>query len=43
MGGDRNRVHLVTTDGVEDWPEMDKDAVARRLMQRVAEALATRG
>ena len=21
MGGDRNRVHLITAEGVEDWPE----------------------
>ena len=31
MGGHRNRVHLVTADGVEDWPEGSKDEVARRL------------
>ena len=29
MGGHRNRVHLVTADGVEDWPEAGKDEVAR--------------
>jgi phosphopantothenoylcysteine decarboxylase/phosphopantothenate--cysteine ligase len=40
MGGHRNRVHLVTADGVEDWPEGSKDEVARRLIARVAEALA---
>jgi phosphopantothenoylcysteine decarboxylase/phosphopantothenate--cysteine ligase len=39
MGGERNRVHLVTGDGVEDWPEASKDEVARRLIARVAEAL----
>ena len=39
MGGTRNRVHLVTADGVEDWPEASKDEVARRLMERVASAL----
>jgi phosphopantothenoylcysteine decarboxylase/phosphopantothenate--cysteine ligase len=39
MGGHRNRVHLVTADGVEDWPEGSKDDVARRLIARVAEAL----
>lgn len=39
MGGTRNRVHLVTTDGVEDWPESSKDEVARRLVARVARAL----
>lgn len=37
MGGDRNRVHLVTADGVEDWPEADKQDVARHLAERIAE------
>ena len=36
MGGARNRVHLVTADGVEDWPEMPKEEVARRLVERIA-------
>jgi phosphopantothenoylcysteine decarboxylase/phosphopantothenate--cysteine ligase len=40
MGGQRNRVHLVTDKGVEDWPEASKEEVARRLIARVAEALA---
>jgi len=40
MGGHRNRVHLVTGDGVEDWPEGTKEEVARRLVARVASALA---
>ena len=40
MGGHRNRVHLVTSDGVEDWPEESKDEVARRLVERIAQALA---
>ena len=39
MGGPRNRVHLVTSDGVEHWPEMDKDEVARRLVERIAKEL----
>jgi phosphopantothenoylcysteine decarboxylase/phosphopantothenate--cysteine ligase len=39
MGGDRNAVHLVTADGVEDWPEMDKAAVAEALMARAANHL----
>ena len=39
MGGHRNRVHLITSDGVEDWPEGSKDEVAHRLVARVAEAL----
>ena len=40
MGGLRNRVHLVTQDGVEDWPKTSKEEVARRLVERVAAALA---
>ena len=36
MGGERNRVHLVTADGVEDWDEAPKSAVARRLAERIA-------
>jgi phosphopantothenoylcysteine decarboxylase/phosphopantothenate--cysteine ligase len=39
MGGHRNRVHLITAEGVEDWPETSKDEVARHLMARVAEGL----
>ena len=39
MGGHRNRVHLITAGGVEDWPEGSKEEVARRLIARVAEAL----
>lgn len=40
MGGHRNRVHLVTAEGVEDWPEGSKAEVARRLIARVARALS---
>ena len=39
MGGHRNRVHLITADGVEDWPEGTKDEVARHLIERVAQSL----
>ena len=39
MGGHRNRVHLVTADGVEDWPEAGKDEIARHLIARVAEEI----
>jgi phosphopantothenoylcysteine decarboxylase/phosphopantothenate--cysteine ligase len=39
MGGDRNTVHLVTSDGVESWPSQSKDEVARTLIDRVAAAL----
>ena len=37
MGGDRNTVHIVTEQGVESWPELDKDEVAARLLARIAE------
>jgi phosphopantothenoylcysteine decarboxylase/phosphopantothenate--cysteine ligase len=40
MGGDRNRVHLITADGVEAWEEAPKEEIARRLAERVADALA---
>jgi phosphopantothenoylcysteine synthetase/decarboxylase len=40
MGGQRNRVHLITADSVEDWPETSKEEVARHLIGRVALALA---
>jgi phosphopantothenoylcysteine decarboxylase/phosphopantothenate--cysteine ligase len=40
MGGAENAVHLVTADGVEDWPRLAKDEVARRLAARIAAALA---
>jgi phosphopantothenoylcysteine decarboxylase/phosphopantothenate--cysteine ligase len=40
MGGDTNTVHLVTANGVEDWPPQSKEQVARSLIERVATALA---
>lgn len=39
MGGTHNLVHLVTSDGVEHWPEMAKAEVARRLVERVSKEL----
>lgn len=39
MGGRHNRVHLITSEGVEDWPEDTKEAVARRLVARIAKEL----
>jgi len=36
MGGDENAIHLITAAGVEDWPRLKKDEVARRLAERVA-------
>ncbi|MCB5200395.1 bifunctional phosphopantothenoylcysteine decarboxylase/phosphopantothenate--cysteine ligase CoaBC [Loktanella sp. TSTF-M6] len=40
MGGSENAVTLITEAGAEDWPRMDKGQVARRLAQKLAEALA---
>ena len=40
MGGAENEVHLVTAAGVEAWPKLAKDEVARRLAARIAAALA---
>jgi phosphopantothenoylcysteine decarboxylase/phosphopantothenate--cysteine ligase len=39
MGGDANTVHLVTANGVESWERLPKDAVARQLAERIADAL----
>ena len=36
FGGTENTVHLVTAEGVDSWPRMDKRQVAERLMQRLA-------
>jgi phosphopantothenoylcysteine decarboxylase/phosphopantothenate--cysteine ligase len=33
-------VHLISADGVEDWPPMSKRAVAERLAARIADELA---
>ena len=39
FGGNDNTIHLVSADGVEDWPRMSKADVANRLATRVAETL----
>jgi phosphopantothenoylcysteine decarboxylase/phosphopantothenate--cysteine ligase len=39
MGGTHNRVHLITAEGVEDWPEAAKQDIARHLIARIAEEL----
>jgi phosphopantothenoylcysteine decarboxylase/phosphopantothenate--cysteine ligase len=39
MGGDRNRVHLITAAGVESWDEGEKSEIGRRLAGRIAAAL----
>lgn len=40
MGGDRNTVRIVSAEGVEDWPDLPKEAVAERLVRLIAERLA---
>ncbi|MBV8394271.1 MAG: bifunctional phosphopantothenoylcysteine decarboxylase/phosphopantothenate--cysteine ligase CoaBC [Alphaproteobacteria bacterium] len=40
FGGERNTVHLVSADGIEDWPTLAKEEVAVRLAGRIAEHLA---
>jgi len=42
FGGDENTVHLVTDDGVEDWPRLSKTGVAEQLTSRIASWLADR-
>jgi len=42
MGGDRNRVHLITAAGVESWEEGEKKEVARRLAERIAAELGSK-
>lgn len=40
MGGTENQIHLITADGIEDWPRLSKDDVAARIADRIAEAIA---
>ena len=42
MGGDDNSVHIITADGIESWEHLPKDAVATRLIEKVAHALSAR-
>ncbi|WEK48262.1 MAG: bifunctional phosphopantothenoylcysteine decarboxylase/phosphopantothenate synthase [Candidatus Andeanibacterium colombiense] len=39
MGGDMNTVHIVGPRSVDTWEPMSKDAVALKLMERIADAL----
>ncbi len=36
MGGDHNQVLVVSRDGVDEWPLLDKDEVAQRLAEKIA-------
>ena len=42
FGSDNNQIHLITKDGVEDWPKMTKVEVAKQLVNRMAEFLNIR-
>ena len=39
FGGTDNTIHLISADGVEDWPRMSKTDVAERLADRITEQL----
>ena len=39
MGGDNNRIHIISDAPVESWPEMSKNDVAARLVARIAGTL----
>lgn len=41
MGGDTNRIHLITAQATESWDVLPKAEVARRLAVRISDALAT--
>jgi len=40
MGGDRNSVKIISAEGVEAWPDLDKAEVAKRLAALIAEKSA---
>jgi phosphopantothenoylcysteine decarboxylase/phosphopantothenate--cysteine ligase len=40
FGADENEVHIVSAKGVESWPRLGKEAVAARLVRRLAQELA---
>jgi phosphopantothenoylcysteine decarboxylase/phosphopantothenate--cysteine ligase len=42
FGGDDNVIHLISGNGVEDWPSMTKQAVAERLAEHIADFLEPR-
>src|SRR5216683_7324736 len=43
FGGDSNTIHLVEAAGVEDWPALTKQEVAKRLAERIGAHFAARG
>ncbi len=43
FGGDSNRIHLIDEAGTETWPQMDKTAVAERLVAKIVGIFAKEG
>lgn len=41
MGGDRNRVNIISADGIDVWPDLSKDDVAERLAALIAARFAS--
>ncbi len=39
MGGDRNRVKIISSSGLEEWPDLGKDEVAEKLAHEIARRL----
>jgi phosphopantothenoylcysteine decarboxylase/phosphopantothenate--cysteine ligase len=40
MGGDQNTVTVISENGANSWPRMEKEKVGRRLAQMISDALA---
>jgi phosphopantothenoylcysteine decarboxylase / phosphopantothenate---cysteine ligase len=36
FGGSENTVHVISAEGVEDWPTLSKDAIGQKLAARIA-------
>jgi phosphopantothenoylcysteine decarboxylase / phosphopantothenate---cysteine ligase len=39
MGGANNAFHIVTKDGIEDWGDSPKDVIARKLVEKISDAI----
>lgn len=35
MGGNENKIHFITNNGIKNWPSMDKKSVARQLTHNI--------
>ena len=40
MGGELNRVHIVTVTGVDSWDRLPKDMVAKQIIRKIADVLS---